>query len=71
MLQRAGGKPACGGAEALSFWVARLVCPLMDQGEPGLVRQLMATCCTAERLRTEKELLEQFSRVQPSQCCIM
>lgn len=71
LVLRAGAKPASHDVEALSFWVARLVCPLLDRGEPGLVRKLMLMRCTQERLQTVKEVLQQLSRCQPSQCSIM
>lgn len=71
LLVRAGDKPAAAGPEALSFWVANLICPVLDV-EAALKERFVTTRSTLERLQTERQVLQQLSSVaaSPQGCTI-
>ncbi|KAL4424242.1 hypothetical protein ABPG75_001543 [Micractinium tetrahymenae] len=71
LLVRAGDKPAGAGPEALSFWVANLICPVLDV-EAALKARFVTTRNTLERLQTERQVLQQLSSVaaSPQGCTI-
>ncbi|KAL4442724.1 hypothetical protein ABPG77_006718 [Micractinium sp. CCAP 211/92] len=71
LLVRAGDKPAGAGPEALSFWVANLICPVLDV-EAALKERFLTTRSTLERLQTERQVLQQLSSVaaSPQGCTI-
>ena len=69
LMRRAGTKPEAGQHEALSWWVARLVCPLLDQVDHQVRARLMMTRSTLERLREEQQLLRRLNTNQT--CSIM
>jgi hypothetical protein len=49
---------------------ANLICPVLD--ESSLKLQFLSARCTLERLRSERQVLQQLSSVQHSQgCCLM
>lgn len=69
LLHRAGDRPPPSDPQALSFWVANLICPVWEQ--PDLKLKLLGGTSTLERLQQERQLLQQLGRAQCSGCSVM
>lgn len=71
LLRRMESKPADGGAdkERFSFWVANLVCPVLDDASVKL-RMLMMTS-TLERLKLCRSVLQQLQDASMGGCVVM
>ncbi|PSC74157.1 LON peptidase N-terminal domain and RING finger 1 isoform B [Micractinium conductrix] len=73
LLTRAGDKPAAASSspEALSFWVANLICPVLDV-EAALKQRFLGTRDTLERLLAERQVLAQLNAsASPQGCTLM
>jgi len=72
LLVRAGNKPTGAAAtpEALSFWVANLICPVLDS-EAALKLRLVSTRSSLERLQYERQVLQQLSASSAQGCTVM
>lgn len=69
LLDRAGPKPPSGEFERLSFWVANLTCPLLDESFVKL--DFLGTRSTLDRLQTCREILVQLRDSHHQGCCLM
>lgn len=70
LLVRAGNKPMPARPEALSFWVANLICPVLDV-EAAMKQRFVTTRSTLERLQTERQVLQQLNSTSSQGCSIM
>ena len=70
LLLRTGERPdaAAAGHEAASFWVACLLCSVLDD-DGQLKQQLLSTRDTQTRLQAERQLLQQLGSAQQAQGC--
>ncbi len=71
LLERTGDKPPRGNAEALSFWVARLLLVSTPDNDQSLRGALLCAEDAAARLRQEKALLEARLDGAGTGCSIM
>lgn len=71
LLRRMEGKPADGGAdrERFSFWVANLVCPVLD--DAGVKLRMLCMTSALERLTLCRSVLTQLQDASVGGCTVM
>lgn len=69
LLRRVEPKPACRDKERLSFWVANLICPVIDDAPAKL--RMLCMLSTVQRLNVCKGVLQQLQDASLGGCCVM
>lgn len=69
LLARVGDRPPASDPEGLSFWVANLVCPVLDDAAVKL--SLLNTRCTLQRLTAVRRMLQQMRDSHCTGCSVM
>lgn len=69
LLQRVGEKPCREDKEKLSFWMANLVCPLIECS--SLKAEMMCTTSTLRRMKLLRGLMQQMQGSEAAGCAVM